>query len=227
MLRRSARELRWNFCFCSRARSSASRFRQRTLPFQTGLYAGPAASDFINSTNLKFLHKLSGFYAQDQWKAQPNLTLTLGLRYDVDFFPSASDIRLNGKMHPTNYGNVQPRVGFAYSFRQGKGVARAGFGLFTGPFDYSDIMVSWQGASAFTNMNQPILPEFADPGDKLVGLGPSGIVGMAGPFLASQAFHNFCAERRIPRSQHAAAISSGIREAQVPQCLRRRSQPGS
>ena len=59
----------------------------RTLPFQSGLYAGPAASEFNNSTNLRFWHKLSGFYAQDQWKAQPNLTLSLGLRYDVDFFP--------------------------------------------------------------------------------------------------------------------------------------------
>ncbi len=171
---------------------------QRTLPFDSGLYTGPAASDFINSTNLQFLHKMSGFYAQDQWRLQPNLTLTLGLRYDLDFFPSASDIRLNGKMHPNNYGNVQPRVGLAYSFRQGKGVARAGFGLFTGPFDYSDIMVSWQGASAFTNMNQPILPEFADPANKLVGLGPSGIVGVAGPFLASQAFHTFAQTGAYP-----------------------------
>ncbi len=170
----------------------------RTLPFETGLFAGPAAAEFTDSTNLKFLHKLSGFYAQDQWKARPNLTLTLGLRYDVDFFPSATDIRLNGKMHPTNYGNVQPRVGLAYSFRQGKGVVRAAFGLFTGPFDYSDIMVSWQGASAFTNMNQPILPEFANPANDLVGLGPSGIVGVSGPFLASQAFANSGAQRRVP-----------------------------
>jgi hypothetical protein len=170
----------------------------RTLPFQTGLYAGPAASDFTNSTNLKFLHKLSGLYAQDQCRLQPNLTLTLGLRYDLDFFPSAADVRVNGKMHPTNYGNVQPRVALAYAFRQGKGVVRAGFGLFTGPFDYSDIMVSWQGASAFTNMSQPILPEFADSSNSLVGLGPSGIVGVAGPSLASQAFDNFAHNGAYP-----------------------------
>ncbi len=164
---------------------------QRPLPFDKGLYSGPAASAFINSTSLHFLHQLSGLYAQDRWRLYPKLTLTTGLRYDLDFFPSAADIRLNGKIHPNNYRNVQPRVGMAYSFRQGKGVARAGFGLFTGPFDYSDIMVSWQGASAFTNMNQPLLPEFADPANKLVGLGPSGIVGLPGPILASQAFHNF------------------------------------
>jgi hypothetical protein len=170
----------------------------RTLPFETGLYAGPAAPEFNSSTNLRFWHKLSGFYAQDQWKAQPNLTLTLGLRYDVDFFPSAADVRVNGKMHSTNCGNVQPRVGLAYGIRHGKGVVRAGFGLFTGPFDYSDIMVSWQGASAFTNMSQPILSEFADPSHKLVGLGPSGIVGVAGPFLASQAFGNFARNGAYP-----------------------------
>jgi hypothetical protein len=164
---------------------------QRTLPFQAGLYSGPAASDFVDATNLKFPHTLTGFYAQDQWKPKSNLTFTLGLRYDVDFFPSASDVRVSGRMTPTNYGNVQPRVGLAYAFRHGKGVVRAGFGLFTGPFDYSDVMVAWQGASAFTNMNQPILGEFSNPANDLVGLGVSGIVGVSGPFLASQAFTNF------------------------------------
>jgi hypothetical protein len=164
---------------------------QRTLPFETGLFAGPAASAFTDSVNLNFLHKLFDVYAQDQWRPSSTLTLLFGLRYDIDFFPSASDIRLNGKMHPTNFGNVQPRAGLAYSFRQGKGVVRAGFGLFTGPFDYSDIMVSWQGASAFSYMNQPILPGFSTPSTSLVGLGPSGIVGVNGPFLASQAFSAF------------------------------------
>jgi len=117
----------------------------RTLPFQTGLYSGPAASDFTNSTNLNFLHKLAGFYAQDEWRVRPSLTLNFGLRYDLDFLPSAAEVRVNGQMNPTNYGNVQPRIGMAYAFRGGKGVVRAGFGLFTGPFDYSDIMVGWQG----------------------------------------------------------------------------------
>ena len=171
---------------------------ERTLPFETGLYAGPAAAAFSNSTDLKFWHKLSGSYAEDQWKARTDLTLTLGLRYDIDFFPSAADVRVNGQMHPTNYGNVQPRVGMAYSFRQGKGVVRAGFGLFTGPFDYSDIMVAWQGASAFTSMNQPLLPDFQNQTNNLVGLGASGIVGVDNPFLATQAFSNFAHNGTYP-----------------------------
>jgi hypothetical protein len=164
---------------------------QRTLPFETGLFAGPSAEAFEDSTELNFLHKLFSVYAQDQWSPKSDLTLTFGLRYDIDFLPTASDVRLNGKMHPTNYLNLQPRAGLAYSFRQGKGVVRGGFGLFSGPFDYSDILVSWQGAAAFSYMNQPILGAFSNPSVNLIGLGPSGIVGVNGPVTASQAFSAF------------------------------------
>jgi hypothetical protein len=139
---------------------------------------------------MKFWHRLANFYGQDQWKVTPDLSLTLGLRYDFDVFPSAADVRVIGKLHPTNYGNVQPRVGLAYSLNGGKQVIRAGFGLFTGPWDYADLMVGWQGASAFTPMNNPLVPDFNEP-DGVVGLGQSGVVGVSGPFLASQSFRNF------------------------------------
>jgi Carboxypeptidase regulatory-like domain len=189
---------------------------QRTLPFGTRLFAGPAAPAFTDSVNLNFWHKLFDVYAQDQWRPASNLTVTLGLRYDIDFFPSASDIRLNGKMHPTNYGNVQQRVGLAYSFRQGRGVVRAGFGLFTGPFDYSDILVSWQGASAFTYMSQPILPGFSDPSASLAGLGPSGIVGVNGPFLASQAFSTFTHTGAYPNPSSLLQFPLGYVQRKFP-----------
>jgi hypothetical protein len=170
------------------------------LPFAGSLYAGSATPDFINATTLKFWHRLVNFYGQDQWKAKPNLTLTLGLRYDFDIFPSASDVRVNGPLNPTNYGNVQPRIGLAYSLNGGKEVVRAGFGVFTGPWDYSDLMVGWQGASAFTSMNNPLVPEFQEP-NGVVGLGPSGIVGVSGPFLASEAFRSFTSGGVYPSPQ--------------------------
>jgi hypothetical protein len=163
----------------------------RTLPFETGLYSGPAAAAFRNSTQLNFWHKLYSMYAQDQWRARPNLTITFGLRYDVDGMPTGQDLRLNGSSHPTNYNNAQPRASLAYSFRGGKSVIRAGAGLFTGPFDYSDILVSWVGASEFTYMNQPELAAFANPSHFLIGTGPSGAVGVPGPVLAGPAFSNF------------------------------------
>jgi hypothetical protein len=132
------------------------------------------------------------------------------------FFPSAVDVRVNGQMHPTNYRNAQPRVGLAYAFRHGKGVVRAGFGLFPGPFDYSDVMVSWQGASAFTSMNQPILAQFANPGAELVRLGPSGIVGVAGPSLASQAFGNFAHNGIYPNPDSLVQFPLGYVERKFP-----------
>ena len=91
-------------------------------------------------------------------------------------------------MNPTNYGNVQPRAGLAYAFRNGKSVLRSSFGLYTGSFEYSSLVNGWHGAAPFTNMNQPLLPEFADPSNDLVGFGPAGMVGTAGPVLAGAAF---------------------------------------
>jgi Carboxypeptidase regulatory-like domain len=167
----------------------------RTLPFETGLYSGPAAAAFQNSTQLKFWHKLYSMYAQDQWRARPNLTFTYGLRYDVDGMPTGQDLKLNGASHPTNYGNVQPRASLAYSFRGGKSVVRAGAGLFTGPFDFSDVLVSWVGASEFTYMNQPELAAFSNPTHFLIGTGPSGAVGVPSippnPGAAAVALSNF------------------------------------
>ena len=163
----------------------------RTLPFETGLYAGPSQAAFNAGTSLSFEHTLYSLYGQDQWRVRPNFTLTFGLRYDVDAMPSGADLKLAGPGHYTNYGNVQPRLGFSYSKRDGKTVIRGGAGIFTGPFDYSDVLVSWIGASEFTYMNQPILKDFSNPARFLIGTGASGAVGVPGPFLSGPAFSNF------------------------------------
>ena len=134
-----------------------------------------------------FWHRPVNFYGQDQWKVMSGLSLTLGLRYDFDVFPSAADVGVAGGFHPTNYGNVQPRIGLAYAINGGKQVIRAGFGIFTGPTDYSDLLVSWQGTSAFTPMSNPFVDDFNKP-NSVVGPGRSGVVGVSCPILASQSF---------------------------------------
>jgi hypothetical protein len=149
--------------------------------FQAGLYAGPSQQVFNDATTVSYRHLLWSGYVQDQWRAKSNLSFTLGLRYDVDSLPSGSELKQVGGFHPTNYNNIQPRAAFAYSFNGGKGVVRGGFGLFDGPFVYSDILVSWVGASEFSYMNQPFLPEFKNPGKNLIGFGPSGAVGACTP----------------------------------------------
>jgi hypothetical protein len=164
---------------------------QRNLPWEGGFFDGPDGPAREAADNVAFWHKLAGFYFQDQWRARPNLTLSFGVRYDLDFLPSANDLRILGKMNPTNLGNIQPRVGLAYALRGGKSVVRSSFGLYTGSFEYSSLINGWHGAAPFTHMNQPLLPDFADPVNDLVGFGPAGMVGTAGPVLAGAAFSNF------------------------------------
>jgi hypothetical protein len=164
---------------------------QRNLPFSNGFYDGPDGPAREAADNVAFWHKLAGLYFQDQWRAYPNLALSFGLRYDLDFLPSAQDLKILGKMNPTNLANFQPRVGLAYAFRNGKGVLRSSFGLYTGSFEYSSLVNGWHGAAPFTHMNQPLLSDFADPSNDLVGFGPAGMVGTAGPVLAGAAFSNF------------------------------------
>jgi hypothetical protein len=164
---------------------------QRSLPWANGFYDGPDGPAREAADAIAFWHKLADVYVEDQWKARPNLAVSFGLRYDIDFLPSASDLRINGKMNPTTFGNVQPRVGVAYAFRNGKGVVRSSFGLYTGSLEYSSLINGWHGASPFTHMNQPLISAFADPVNDLVGFGPAGMVGTAGPVLAGAAYSNF------------------------------------
>lgn len=62
-----------------------------------------------------------GFYAQDEWKLLPSLTLNIGLRYDLQWLQT---------IH-TDTNNVSPRIGFAWSPFGNRGtVVRASYGLF-------------------------------------------------------------------------------------------------
>jgi hypothetical protein len=119
-------------------------------------------------------------YLQDEFKASPNLTFNLGLRYTVfDLFHEA-----HGKANPfdfstcgaqgfcgvgasfgvQNYGDLDPRVGVIWSpAGHGKSILRAGFGLYheDGQLDDQNLPAKNEVPSySVTNVTYPVTSYF-------------------------------------------------------------------
>jgi outer membrane receptor protein involved in Fe transport len=94
-------------------------------------------------------HSYYGFYAQDQWRIRPTLTINYGLRYDFE-------TGLSKQINP-HYNGVQPRLGLAWS-PNNKTVVRAGFGLFDDRYNLSFLFI--------TQPQRPVII----PGETLPGI---------------------------------------------------------
>jgi outer membrane receptor protein involved in Fe transport len=87
----------------------------------TSTWANAFPPQLFNTFSKEIDHGYWGFFAQDQWRINPKLTVNLGLRWDYE-----SGL---AEFVKPDYGDWQPRVGIAWS-PNSKTVVRAGFGMF-------------------------------------------------------------------------------------------------
>lgn len=135
----------------------------------------------LSPRNLR--QNIYGLYLQDDWRWRSNLTLNLGLRYEVSTVPTETrgkTANLQNLMDPlpvcgtlraggcTGTGqffnnptlhNFEPRIGFAWDpLRNGKTAVRGGIGMFDVlPLPYQFILMTTQSAPFFsyTSVNSP------------------------------------------------------------------------
>jgi hypothetical protein len=122
-----------------------------TVPNITQLATGIVPTAEIRQVNNFLEPRYDNFsaFAQDTWRVRPRLTLTYGLRWEVNPAPSEANGNLpvtvrglsnfstatlapaGSKLYDTTYGNFAPRVGVSWQPFQNMGtVVRVGFGMF-------------------------------------------------------------------------------------------------
>jgi hypothetical protein len=116
-------------------------------------------------TERGYRQTLLGGYLQDDWRWRSNVTLNLGLRYEMVTVPSEVQGKLdnlptissptqtlgNSLFKNPTLRNFEPRVGFAWDpFKNGKTAVRGGFGLFDSlPLLYQVMLIEGTSAPFF------------------------------------------------------------------------------
>jgi hypothetical protein len=89
--------------------------------FLSGVYNNAGFTQTFGVTEVAQTNPNLGIYAQDEWKVTPQLTLNLGVRYDLQFLETIK----------TDGNNISPRVGAAWSpFTSRRTVVRGSAGVF-------------------------------------------------------------------------------------------------
>ena len=151
--------------------------------YQQG-YGSPLGQNRFNETNL---------YFEDQYRLRPNLTVSLGIRWEGVSAPHETHHRFNYG-YGGDYNNFEPRIGFAWtpsssgSFldritgKSGDFVVRGGYGIYHGRvfqsiFSQSGLNFRLQPPNGFL-LTSPANPCSANPGATVTD--PAGSVSVTG-----------------------------------------------
>jgi len=147
-----------------------------TSKWSTGI--ADTVSVQANEQESYLFHDIS-FYAQDTWKLGKKLTITYGVRWDIDpavtspdgtyawginqttNLSSAQLLPLGHSLYPTSYAHFTPRIGIADQVRQDPRfgtVVRAGFGVFYDTADDVGALTNgpYVNSNAFNNVAFPL-----------------------------------------------------------------------
>lgn len=132
-------------------------FNNVFMPSALGHYYFPTLAEFYALTPTRYFYTFAegginpsqfqvnqlGVYASDAWRIRPNLTLTLGLRADMNQYPDSPNynpivfnaIGYETSATPNEDPTISPRFGFNWQISSGQQL-RGGIGVFAGRTPY-------------------------------------------------------------------------------------------
>lgn len=126
-------------------------------------------------------HYVSAF-AQDKWRLSEHLTMSLGVRYDLEIIPIPETDDPLVTTYPIDKDNVQPRVGLTYDLGGGHSVVRGGYGRFYDKTHF-ELIGGLFTATPFTNSFTFTRPAAAADPNPRIGLLPTDIFLIGGPVI--------------------------------------------